>query len=54
MYPLLDTINVPDQLRALDRKQLPELAEQLRTFLIDSVARTGGHMGIFANLTPTP
>jgi 1-deoxy-D-xylulose-5-phosphate synthase len=44
MYPLLDSINSPDQLRALDRKQLPELAEQLRTFLIDSVSQTGGHL----------
>ncbi|HZV97511.1 MAG TPA: 1-deoxy-D-xylulose-5-phosphate synthase [Methylophilaceae bacterium] len=44
MYPLLDTINSPNQLRALDRKQLPELAEQLRAFVIDSVAQTGGHL----------
>ena len=44
MYPLLDTINSPKQLRALDRKQLPELAAQLRTFLIDSVSQTGGHL----------
>ncbi len=44
MYPLLDSITTPDQLRALDRKQLPELAEQLRTFLIDSVSQTGGHL----------
>jgi 1-deoxy-D-xylulose-5-phosphate synthase len=44
MYPLLDTINSPDQLRELDRKLLPELAEELRTFLIDSVSQTGGHL----------
>ncbi|HSH73173.1 MAG TPA: 1-deoxy-D-xylulose-5-phosphate synthase [Methylophilaceae bacterium] len=44
MYPLLDTINSPEQLRQLDRKQLTELAEQLRTFLIDSVSQTGGHL----------
>ncbi|MGZ8251004.1 MAG: 1-deoxy-D-xylulose-5-phosphate synthase [Methylophilaceae bacterium] len=44
MYPLLDTINSPEQLRRLDRKQLPELAAQLRTFLIDSVSQTGGHL----------
>ena len=44
MYPLLDTINSPEQLRRLDRKELDELAEQLRTFLIDSVAQTGGHL----------
>ncbi len=44
MYPLLDTINSPDQLRELDRKLLPELAEELRAFLIDSVSQTGGHL----------
>ncbi len=44
MYPLLDKINSPSQLRELDRKQLTELAEQLRTFLVDSVSQTGGHL----------
>ncbi|HEX5538277.1 MAG TPA: 1-deoxy-D-xylulose-5-phosphate synthase [Methylophilaceae bacterium] len=44
MYPLLDSINDPAQLRQLDRKQLRELAEQLRTFLLDSVSQTGGHL----------
>ncbi len=44
MYPILDTVNSPIQLRALERKQLPELAKELRAFLIDSVSRTGGHL----------
>ena len=43
-YPLLDAIQHPAQLRALDRKQLPQLAEELRNFLVDSVSRTGGHL----------
>ncbi len=43
-YPLLDTINYPQDLRQLDRDQLHELAKQLRTFIIDSVAKTGGHL----------
>ena len=43
-YPLLDTIQHPAQLRALDRKQLPQLAEELRNFLVDSVSCTGGHL----------
>ena len=43
-YPLLDTINDPAQLRELDRKQLPQLAEELREFLVESVSRTGGHL----------
>jgi 1-deoxy-D-xylulose-5-phosphate synthase len=43
-YPLLDTINDPADLRALPREQLPALAEELRAFLLDSVAKTGGHL----------
>ena len=43
-YPLLTTINSPAELRALDRKQLPVLADELRQFLIESVSRTGGHL----------
>ena len=43
-FPLLDTINSPAELRALDRRQLPQLAEELRAFLIESVSRTGGHL----------
>ena len=44
MYSLLETINSPEELRKLERKQLPQLAEQLRAFLIDSVSKTGGHL----------
>src|SRR6187455_3622206 len=44
MYDLLDTINSPQELRALDRKQLPQLAQELRAFLLDSVSQTGGHL----------
>ncbi|MCM8613099.1 1-deoxy-D-xylulose-5-phosphate synthase [Accumulibacter sp.] len=43
-YPLLDTISDPAQLRKLDRRHLPQLADELRTFLVESVARTGGHL----------
>ena len=43
-YPLLTTIDSPAQLRALERKKLPELADELRQFLIESVSRTGGHL----------
>ena len=42
-YPLLERINDPADLRALDRKQLPELAVELRRFIVESVAATGGH-----------
>jgi 1-deoxy-D-xylulose-5-phosphate synthase len=41
---ILNTIDSPLQLRQLDRKQLMPLAEELRTFLINSVAKTGGHL----------
>ncbi|OFZ70931.1 MAG: 1-deoxy-D-xylulose-5-phosphate synthase [Betaproteobacteria bacterium RBG_16_58_11] len=43
-YSLLDTINDPHQLRQLARKQLPQLAAELRSFLVESVAKTGGHL----------
>jgi 1-deoxy-D-xylulose-5-phosphate synthase len=42
--PLLDTIDYPQQLRQLERRQLVQLAQELRSFLVDSVARTGGHL----------
>jgi 1-deoxy-D-xylulose-5-phosphate synthase len=44
MYELLNTIQSPADLRALERKQLPELARQLREFLLETVSRTGGHL----------
>ncbi|MGA9665915.1 MAG: 1-deoxy-D-xylulose-5-phosphate synthase [Gallionella sp.] len=44
MYTLLDTVNSPAELRALDRGQLPELARELREFLVESVSKTGGHL----------
>ncbi|MDR2000933.1 MAG: 1-deoxy-D-xylulose-5-phosphate synthase [Zoogloeaceae bacterium] len=43
-YPLLETINSPADLRLLPRESLPPLAEELRAFLIESVAKTGGHL----------
>lgn len=44
MYPLLDRVETPAQLRALKRSQLPQLASELRQFLVASVASTGGHL----------
>lgn len=44
MYSLLETINSPEALRQLERKQLPQLAEELRAFLVESVSKTGGHL----------
>jgi 1-deoxy-D-xylulose-5-phosphate synthase len=42
-YPVLDTINDPADLRRLPRERLPELARELREFIVDSVSTTGGH-----------
>lgn len=41
---LLDTINNPADLRKLGRHQLTPLADELRSFLLDSVSKTGGHL----------
>ncbi|HEX2798620.1 MAG TPA: 1-deoxy-D-xylulose-5-phosphate synthase, partial [Thermoanaerobaculia bacterium] len=41
--PLLDKVNWPRDLRMLAEDQLPQLADELRTFVIDTVAKTGGH-----------
>ena len=43
-YPLLQQIDLPDDLRKLEEAELPQLAEELRYFLIESVSRTGGHL----------
>ena len=43
-FSLLESINSPADLRRLDRKRLPQLATELRAFLIDSVSQTGGHL----------
>jgi len=43
-YPLLQNIDSPDDVRALRESQLPSLAHELRQFVIQSVAQTGGHL----------
>ena len=44
MTPLLNTINSPADLRKLPRSQLKTLSDELRSFLLDSVSKTGGHL----------
>ena len=44
LYPLLHTINDPADLREVPRTQLRALADELRAYLLASVARTGGHL----------
>ena len=42
---LLETITSPADLKALAPAQLPGLAEEIRTFLVSEVSKTGGHLG---------
>jgi len=44
MYELLKTIDDPSRLRSLERKQLQQLADELRAYVLESVSRTGGHL----------
>ncbi len=42
-YPLLDSVKLPEDLRRLPLAKLPQLADELRQFLIQSVSTRGGH-----------
>jgi 1-deoxy-D-xylulose-5-phosphate synthase len=44
-YNLLSSIDSPADLRELDEELLPQLADELRRYLIESVATSGGHFG---------
>jgi 1-deoxy-D-xylulose-5-phosphate synthase len=44
-YPRLSTIETPADLRTFDERELPEVARELREYLIESVAGAGGHFG---------
>lgn len=43
-YPLLDTVNSPQDVKALSEEQIPALCEELRCFLIEKVSLRGGHL----------
>ncbi|WP_075222915.1 1-deoxy-D-xylulose-5-phosphate synthase [Acuticoccus yangtzensis] len=43
--PLLQTVNLPKDLRALPERDLRQLADELRDELIETVSQTGGHLG---------
>ena len=43
--PLLDTVKFPADLRKLEKSQLRQLADELRSEMIDAVSETGGHLG---------
>ena len=44
-YRLLETVNNPADLRRLPRGDLQKLADELRAYVLGSVAKTGGHLG---------
>ena len=43
-YPLLESLDSPEDLRALPPRDLASVAEELRAFLLESVSQTGGHL----------
>lgn len=45
MESLLSQIQSPEQLKALDKKQLPQVARELRDQIVTTVAANGGHLG---------
>ena len=43
--PLLDTVNLPEDIRKLEKSELPQLSDELRQEMISAVSVTGGHLG---------
>ncbi len=41
---LLKSVNSPADVRGFDRRELKQLADELRQFLLNSVSSTGGHL----------
>jgi 1-deoxy-D-xylulose-5-phosphate synthase len=41
---LIETINSPDDLRRLDQAQLPAVAEEIRSLMLENVSQSGGHL----------
>ncbi|NBW53583.1 MAG: 1-deoxy-D-xylulose-5-phosphate synthase, partial [Betaproteobacteria bacterium] len=41
---LLDKINSPKDLKKLKRNELTKVCDEIRTFIIESVSKTGGHL----------
>jgi 1-deoxy-D-xylulose-5-phosphate synthase len=44
-YPLLSSVSSPTDLRQMDEELLPQVADELRRYLIESVSTSGGHFG---------
>ena len=43
-YPLLSLINSPEDLRLLNKEQLPQVCRELREYLLESVSQSSGHL----------
>ena len=43
-YPILQQLNSLEDLAGLPEEQLPELAEEIRSFMVDCVSKNGGHL----------
>ncbi len=43
--PLLDQVTTPSDLKKIDDRDMPQLAQELRSEMIDAVSKTGGHLG---------
>ena len=41
---LLEKINEPNDIKKIDKSQLPELADEIRKFLVEKVSKKGGHL----------
>ena len=48
---ILSKVNLPEDLRKLDRSDLPEMCQDLRKFIIDTVSTYGGHFGASLGVT---
>jgi 1-deoxy-D-xylulose-5-phosphate synthase len=43
--PILERVNAPSDLDGLSPEELVTYCDEMRTFLLDSVKQTGGHLG---------
>src|SRR6201999_2196183 len=53
-YPRLSRIESPADLRTFDERELPDVARELRDYLIESVAGAGGHVGAGLGVVELP
>lgn len=44
-FPLMESVSEPADLRTVPDRMLPDLAAEIRAFLVETVTRTGGHLG---------